>query len=155
MEQNSSVYLLGQSLITYEWYSTWWMYLIYAAVFLTSLFVLLKWRTKQLISEREGLLNKIEIATKKTRKQSEKLKLQSKRLLELDQVKSNFFANISHEFRTPLTLLMGILEKRASNKTDGESVMMFRNANRMLNLTNQLLNLRQHLINQSHSKDAQ
>jgi signal transduction histidine kinase/DNA-binding NarL/FixJ family response regulator len=66
------------------------------------------------------------------------------RLKELNLTKSRFFANISHEFRTPLTLLLGPLEKLMSNaKQENKEMigMMHRNATRLLFLDNQLLDL--------------
>jgi signal transduction histidine kinase/DNA-binding response OmpR family regulator len=64
---------------------------------------------------------------------------------EVDTMKSRFFANISHEFRTPLTLLLGPIEKRLSNATDAsdkkELSIMQTNASRLLTLVNQLLDL--------------
>ena len=70
----------------------------------------------------------------------------NKKLRELDTLKSNFFANISHEFRTPLTLISGPLEKRlAEEKTSDpdrrEFEMMQRNSVRLLGLVDQLLDL--------------
>ena len=70
----------------------------------------------------------------------------NKKLRELDSMKSNFFANISHEFRTPLTLITGPLEKRLesgklSNADRLELEMMQRNSKRLLSLVDQLLDL--------------
>ena len=66
-------------------------------------------------------------------------------MLELDQAKSRFFANISHEFRTPLTLIKGPIEQLERNfneKLSMENVKMIRrNANRVLSMVNQLLDL--------------
>lgn len=68
----------------------------------------------------------------------------NKKLKELNLTKSRFFANISHEFRTPLTLLLGPLEKLLKNpkQEDKEMIsLMHRNASRLLFLDNQLMDL--------------
>jgi signal transduction histidine kinase/DNA-binding response OmpR family regulator len=68
----------------------------------------------------------------------------NRRLEELNLIKSRFFANISHEFRTPLTLLLGPLEELLEDPDRKEKEMirmMHRNASRLLLLDNQLLDL--------------
>ena len=66
---------------------------------------------------------------------------------EVDQLKIRFFVNVSHEFRTPLTLILGPLEKliRTTREPDARQhlSMMQRNTKRLLRLTNQVLDLRQ------------
>jgi signal transduction histidine kinase/tetratricopeptide (TPR) repeat protein len=85
----------------------------------------------------------------RTKKAKELLHIQKKyntQLKETDLLKSRFFANISHEFRTPLTLILAPIEDKLkssilpiSDKNDLR--MVKRNANRLLDLVNQLLDL--------------
>jgi signal transduction histidine kinase/DNA-binding response OmpR family regulator len=67
---------------------------------------------------------------------------QASKLKELDLAKTNFFSNISHEFRTPLTLLVGPLAD-LKKKFPQESIIntMQRNLERLQTLINQLLDL--------------
>ncbi|NAS14396.1 hybrid sensor histidine kinase/response regulator transcription factor [Poritiphilus flavus] len=70
----------------------------------------------------------------------------AQKLRELDRVKSDFFANISHEFRTPLTLISGPLQQKLENNSLGpaereELMLMQRNSQRLLRLVDQLLAL--------------
>lgn len=67
------------------------------------------------------------------------------RLAEMDYVKSRFFANISHEFRTPLTLILGPIQEMKTRTEDGwwqdQLKLMQKNAHRLLRLINQILDL--------------
>ncbi len=70
----------------------------------------------------------------------------SDKLREMDSLKSQFFANISHEFRTPLTVILGAVEKLAQENiptAEGKWGLQAigRHANRLLELINQLLDL--------------
>lgn len=64
---------------------------------------------------------------------------------EVDRLKSSFFANISHEFRTPLTLILGPIETMLSNNSDPDQNhqlgIMKKSASRLLRLINQILDL--------------
>jgi signal transduction histidine kinase/FixJ family two-component response regulator len=66
-------------------------------------------------------------------------------LAELDRAKTTFFSNVSHEFRTPLTLLLGPLEEARAGRVvlppqvDAQLEIVHRNALRLLKLVNTLL----------------
>jgi len=80
---------------------------------------------------------------------------EAEKLKELDTLKSNFFANISHEFRTPLTLILGPIRQVMSAIPDDKEIaaaeeipvpgkqlqVIERNALRLQHLVNQLLDL--------------
>lgn len=74
-------------------------------------------------------------------------KIEKQKQEELHEVKLRFFTNITHEFRTPLTLIMGplkeLIEKKEYPEKFGETLsQMDRNAQRLLNLVNQVLTFR-------------
>ncbi|GHN02929.1 hypothetical protein WSM22_44180 [Cytophagales bacterium WSM2-2] len=84
--------------------------------------------------------------TQKTRQLLEVQQLLNTKLKEINQINSRFFANVSHEFRTPLTLVLSPLEEIQKNKslTEKEQELLTltkRNASRLLDLVNQLLDL--------------
>lgn len=93
------------------------------------------------------------LVTRKLIQQREQMKFairqerqEAVRMHELDMMKIKFFTNVSHEFRTPLTLILTPLEKLLKQSADTEQRSQFeliqRNAKRLLNLVNQLLDFR-------------
>lgn len=99
----------------------------------------------QLLIYAAGLAYKIRL--------NEKARAEAARIKDMDDIKSTFFANISHEFRTPLTLIQGPLQQLEEMvKKDGKAnatvpvslrqlQTMRRNTDRLLELVNQLLDL--------------
>src|SRR5688572_422232 len=65
---------------------------------------------------------------------------------ELNTMKIRFFTNVSHEFRTPLSLILTPLERMIGTATTpaqrSQYQLIHRNARRLLNLVNQLLDFR-------------
>jgi signal transduction histidine kinase/DNA-binding response OmpR family regulator len=73
----------------------------------------------------------------------EESRARAEALAELDRAKTMFFSNVSHEFRTPLTLLLGPTEEAVSSPggaLHGDDLhAVYRNAQRLLKLVNTLL----------------
>ncbi len=93
-----------------------------------------------------GLILLAAFAIRKIRKANALLEMQAKKLKELDQVKSRFFANISHELKTPLSLIMapvqGLLEDLdGDNPTREKLEIVHRNSGRLHELINEILDL--------------
>lgn len=113
------------------WYNTWWAYFFYVVIIGFGLYSL-----RRTVLVRERLKLDIEL------QEREKEQIQ-----ELDTLKTNFFTNISHEFRTPLTLIISPLEKYLSENKDipdaqrKRTESIYRNAKQLQKLINQLLDL--------------
>jgi hypothetical protein len=80
------------------WWATWWAYLLYAAGIGGAFYLFYALRLRQKLERQEAL-----------------------RLQELDKFKNHFFTNITHEFRTPLTVILGMAE-RLKNQSENQSV---------------------------------
>lgn len=75
----------------------------------------------------------------------EQERVEARRLHELDLMKIKFLTNVSHEFRTPLSLIITPLEKlikQAASTEKPQLQLIHRNSRRLLNLVNQLLDFR-------------
>jgi len=109
--------------ITPPFWDTWWFRLFTIALILFIAYKLLSYRRQQELKA-----------------------LEERKREEMQQVQLQFFTNISHEFRTPLSLIIGPLEKLLSENTGSAFrnyyQVMFRNANRLMNLINELMDFR-------------
>ena len=110
-------------------WKTWWAYALYMLSVLVLIYLIVRFYLR-----RQRLLYNLKVE-----------QIQKEKLQELDRMKSRFFANISHEFRTPLTLILGPIKKALSKiKEDDikhDLILIRRNARRLENLINQLLDL--------------
>ncbi|HMB93894.1 MAG TPA: two-component regulator propeller domain-containing protein [Rhodothermales bacterium] len=114
--------------ITPPWWGTWWFRLLLLLGVIGGLAMAYRYRVRRLL-EREEVRR---LAEAKRHSDEE-----ARRLAELDAAKSHFFANISHEFRTPLTLILGA----ADQLDETQAGPVRRNARRLLHLIDQLLDL--------------
>lgn len=112
------------------WYKTWWAYLIYLFIIagLLYLFYYFSYKTAKLKNE----LDFEQLSHEKDQ--------------ELSQRKLTFFTHISHEIKTPLTLIISPIEKLLStvndHKLQQQLQLIHRNGERLMRLTHQLLDYR-------------
>ncbi len=143
--QQESVVTSFTFIVLPPWYRTWWAFVLYIFVFTTIVWVIVRWRSSKLEKEKEILEATVKERTQEIIEKSKQLEKQAAKLKEMDKVKSRFFANISHEFRTPITLIKGPINDLINSKTKGvdhkKIMMVDRNADRLLQLVNQLLDL--------------
>ena len=118
-----------QIIILPPWYRSWWAYLGYLVLLLGGAYGFYRMQLKRRLALAE-----------------------TERLKEVNQFKSRFFTNISHEFRTPLTVILGVNEQLnhaneqgdlpIDRKTLGNKLgLIRRNGENLLRLINQILDL--------------
>ena len=112
-------------------WKTWWAYVLYVM-----LFVSVFW-----------FIRRYELIRIKNRNELRQERLDKEQMEEVNRLKLQLFTNISHDFRTPLTLIIGPLRKlindnKADNILHKQLSGMYRNANILLQLINQLLDFR-------------
>ncbi len=116
-------------IIVPPWWKTTWAYILYILAITSIVYGMYRYRIDQMRLKHQVQIEHLEAENVKA----------------LEHAKSRFFANISHEFRTPLTLILGPAEELQSVQPDEASrnklSMLHRNAQRLLRLINQLLDL--------------
>lgn len=98
------------------WYKSSWAYFIGIVALLSIVF----WLNRQQVNQH-------------------KKRAEEKRLKDFDNLKSRLYTNITHEFRTPLTVIMGMTNNIRGHSQERELIQ--RNSENLLNLINQLLDL--------------
>ncbi|MGB5497688.1 MAG: two-component regulator propeller domain-containing protein [Maribacter sp.] len=114
-----------QLLIKTAWWSRWWAYLLYITFFSTIAYSFYRFQLSKKLAIEEG-----------------------RRLKEIDQLKTSLYTNITHEFRTPLTVILGMTNQLKSSVEDlplhnatRPLEMIRRNGENLLKLVNEMLEL--------------
>lgn len=115
--------------ISPPWWRTNLAYFFYVTLFLSAIYGFWRrYRSQQVLAQN-----------------IENERRQAQAILELDRIKSRFLANITHEFRTPLTLINGHLEQlnqeSSSTAVEVRYKEMEQNSHQLLELINQLMDL--------------
>lgn len=103
------------------WWYTWWAYSFYFILVFSMLYAFYQYRINRKLEKAEAY-----------------------RLKELDAVKTRLYTNITHEFRTPLTVISGMADQISDNPEKWSKTglsMIRRNTKRLLELVNQMLDL--------------
>lgn len=112
-------------------WKTWWAFMIYGLILLGLFWLAKNIRQTRLRLENQAMIEKVE----------------REKDAEINQMKINFFTHISHDLRTPLTLIIGPVERLLQKNEPGKDwkrnlEMIQGHAVRLLNLVNQLLDFR-------------
>lgn len=125
-----------------------WFLVLAALVFVAVIWGWLKWRIWNHRHEQLRLEAEIRHATARIEQDKEVIERQAQSLHELNEAKSRFFANISHEFRTPLTVILGMTAELKRYGPDEvmkqgrrAAELIERNGSSLLRLINQILDL--------------
>lgn len=111
------------------WWITTWALIIYILIIVSVMLITLNVRMRRI----------------KIKSELDRERFEANKLHEVDEMKSRFFTNISHEFRTPLTLIQGpakqIIENTNEPQTKDSANFIYRNSLKLIRLVNQLLDL--------------
>ncbi len=127
------------------WWARWWSLLTYVTIALMILLGYGRLRAQQANRRAQRLEQEVAARTMELAENAGKIAEQKKFIETLLDKKNSLFANVSHEFRTPLTLILGplqalIQDPRLRDVRDTHQ-LMHRNASRLLHLVDQLLEL--------------
>ncbi len=135
--------------LTPRFYQTFWFHVLWVLGVIGLGVAVHRLRLKNVYTQK--LERQVSARTARLEREKEKTVAQAEKLREMDRRKSEFFANVSHEFRTPLTLILGPVEEVLGSEDGGtlnegaraKLAVARRNALQLNGLVNQLLDLAQ------------
>ncbi|HEX9600055.1 MAG TPA: HAMP domain-containing sensor histidine kinase, partial [Mariniflexile sp.] len=141
---------------TMSWFISYLLLLLIAWLINDYLYQFVEIKTTENFINAVFLLNMAGVSTlvfaiqysyvKKQNELKKTIESRNEKLKEMDRLKTRFFANISHEFRTPLTIILGLANKQMQSANTPpliikDNLTIKSNANRLLELINQLLDI--------------
>jgi predicted outer membrane repeat protein len=115
--------------VSTPWWITTWALIIYSTVLMSVIFIIWNVRIRRI----------------KIKSELEREKFEAHKMHEVDEIKTRFFTNISHEFRTPLTLILGpakqLLERSKDERAKEDLDLIYRSAKKLNKLVDEILDI--------------
>lgn len=115
------------------WYRSWWAYTLYALLAAGAVYTYMAYKSRQTRLRYAVTIANLNAQREKAERETERV---------LNEKKLSFFTNVSHEFRTPLTLIINPIKELLTNSSHPDTKelnVVYRNARRLLSLVDQLL----------------
>lgn len=132
--------------VTPYFYKSLWFYLLVAVLTVLLMLLLYRRKTRSYRRQKELLEKEVEQRTRELAERNEQLERMARHVEEVTEEKIAFFTNITHEFRTPVTLIHGPIEHALKEvKEEGvkkQLMMAERNSRYLLSLVNELMDFR-------------
>lgn len=127
-------------------YKSFWFYVVVLLAAGAGAWLWYRWKMKRYKEQRAELERKVKERTQELAVQNRQLEAMAEQVKEATEEKISFFTNITHEFRTPVTLIHGPIEQALRETTDGRTKAWLRIAERnsdyLLSLVNELMDFR-------------
>ncbi len=142
--EDARVYLV----ITPPWWLTWWALFMNVLIGLALISLFVRWRLRSLKAQTGRLASEVQKRTSEVVAQKETIERQATDLRHALASKDRFFAQLSHEFRTPITLILGPIDETLRAGTTARATRALtlarHSGERLLHLVDQLLSLARH-----------
>lgn len=127
-------------------YLSWWFLTLGISIVGMSMYLSLRWRFARIRQRQLDLEEEVRKRTEKIEADKATIEKQALELSALNEEKSRFFANVTHEFRTPLSLILGAVrqvygKKKISSREMGLLDIAQRNIYRLQSMVNDILHL--------------
>jgi len=132
--------------VTPYFYKSGWFYLLLVILAIAGSYFFYQWRTRMYRLQKRQLEEEVAQRTRELEMQNEQLEVMARHIEEITEEKIAFFTNITHEFRTPVTLISGPV-RHALNESSEPAVrqqllIAERNSDYLLSLVNELMDFR-------------